>query len=62
MDKHCKGCVYYGGHSEPAMTCNYLFTEDRVRPCPPGAKCTVKIMRNHRKTVTDKERDGKNNG
>ena len=44
MQKHCKGCVYLGGHPD-YRTCNYIFIEDKRRPCPPGKDCTVKKLK-----------------
>ena len=48
-DLYCCNCAYYGGHAEPAWTCNYIFIEDKMRPCPPGKGCTVKIKRKRAK-------------
>lgn len=47
-DKFCHDCVYMGvaGNGYIPM-CNYIFIEDKRRPCPPGEGCTVKL--------TDKE-------
>ena len=41
--KYCKDCVYYmGGFTK---FCQYIFVEDKRRPCPPGKDCTVKVKR-----------------
>lgn len=40
---NCKGCKYFGGHSEGAKCCNYIFDVGMKRPCPPGDECTVKV-------------------
>lgn len=41
----CEGCVYYRGDFETTKCCNYIFMEDKRRPCPPGKGCTVKMGR-----------------
>lgn len=41
----CAGCFHWRGWSENSICCNYIFDEDRRRPCPPGAECTVKRPR-----------------
>ena len=46
---YCEGCKYFGGHSKGAKCCNYIFDEDKRRPCPPGSKCTVKVVGKDRK-------------
>ena len=43
--RYCEGCVYYGGDYEITKCCNYIFIEDKRRPCPPGKDCTVKVKR-----------------
>lgn len=40
--KYCKGCYYWGGVNVGSVCCNYIFYEDRKRPCPPGKGCTEK--------------------
>ena len=45
MEHPCKGCHYYRGVNPGAKCCNYLLMTGKVRPCPPGKKCTVKILR-----------------
>lgn len=40
-DKACAGCRHYVRISSTWM-CNYWEDENRKRPCPPGAQCTVK--------------------
>lgn len=48
-DENCIGCRYYrllnGG---PQMYCNYIFEEDRKRPCDPGKDCTVRRIKSGR--------------
>ena len=39
---YCKGCVYRGIVQGSLPCCNYIFMEDKRRPCPPGEGCTVK--------------------
>ena len=41
----CEGCVYFFGDYEVNKCCNYIFIEDKRRPCPPGKDCTVRIER-----------------
>lgn len=41
QDHPCYGCIYFFG-SEGVECCNYIFMEDKRRPCPPGKDCTVK--------------------
>lgn len=42
--EYCKDCVYCGrpiiGNLRP---CNYLNVTDKMRPCPAGRGCTVKV-------------------
>lgn len=40
-DRACKGCIYFGWVARFGC-CNYIFMEDKRRPCPPGKGCTVK--------------------
>ena len=42
-DSYCKGCIYLGTIHKVLPWCKYLFMEDKRRPCPPGAGCTVKL-------------------
>lgn len=42
-DKYCDGCIYRGLIHGEFPWCKYLFTEDHMRPCPPGEGCTVKL-------------------
>ena len=43
--KHpCEGCIYLSMIGNSYLPCcNYIFMEDKRRPCPPGEGCTVKI-------------------
>lgn len=41
----CEGCIYYSADYEVNKCCNYIFIEDKRRPCPPGNDCTVRIER-----------------
>lgn len=49
-DKYCIGCRYYrtmyGGDQ---MYCDYIFAEDKKRPCDPGKDCTVRVKRKGKK-------------
>lgn len=47
----CDGCVYMGIVSGQMPCCNYIFMEDRKRPCPPGDRCTVKKTGKYKKAV-----------
>lgn len=42
-NSYCNGCVYKGIVQGHVPCCNYIFMEDKRRPCPPGAGCTVKL-------------------
>lgn len=52
-NKNCRNCVYFGGASDHVCTCNYIFMEDKMRPCPPGKGCTVKVKRKKRRLLAD---------
>lgn len=39
IESPCYGCLY---HSPTTNTCDFILIEDRRRPCPPGAECTVR--------------------
>ena len=41
-NSYCNGCVYKGIVQGNVPCCNYIFMEDKMRPCPPGEGCTVK--------------------
>ena len=42
-EKHpCDGCYYWRGNAEWSRCCNYVFDEDRLRPCEPGEGCLVR--------------------
>lgn len=41
-EKYCRDCYYWTGMNSGCYCCNYIFYEDRKRPCPPGKDCTVK--------------------
>lgn len=45
MQRHCKGCAYFGGENNVNNSCNYIFIEDKRRPCSPGKDCTVRKPR-----------------
>lgn len=40
MENNCTGCVYW---AKTTKSCDYIFVEDRMRPCPPGDACTVRL-------------------
>ena len=44
--RNCIDCFYWKsmGKSEDKC-CNYIFVEDKIRPCHPGDECTVKITK-----------------
>ncbi len=46
--ENCQDCILFGGNSETCKTCNYIFIKDKMRPCPPGDECTVKIPKKKR--------------
>lgn len=39
--EYCEGCAYWYCDNN-VKCCNYIFEEDRRRPCPPGKGCTVR--------------------
>lgn len=41
-NSYCNGCIYKGRVSFNTPCCDYIFIEDKMRPCPPGEGCTVK--------------------
>ena len=45
-NNNCDNCAYWvkmGAGQD--RYCSYLFKTDKIRPCPPGEGCTVKITR-----------------
>lgn len=34
-DSYCNGCIYKGVVHRQMPCCNYIFMEDKMRPCPP---------------------------
>lgn len=56
-DKYCHDCFFYGGQSEPALTCNYLLMRGKRRPCPPGKGCTVKERRGKKRRTQKDNRE-----
>ena len=54
-NKNCRNCAYFGGASDHVCSCNYIFIEDRMRPCPPGKGCTVKKKRSRRRKLADEK-------
>ena len=57
-NNYCNGCVYQGFVNGKVPCCNYIFMEDKRRPCPPGAGCTVKMTNREaqRKAAGDRKR------
>lgn len=53
-DSFCNGCVYKGLVQGHVPSCNYIFMEDKQRPCPPGKGCTVKVEGNYKATVEER--------
>lgn len=55
---YCNGCVYRGIVQGNVPCCNYIFMEDKRRPCPPGAGCTMKMTNRdaQRKAAGDRKR------
>lgn len=41
-NRNCRNCVYFGGAADHVCSCNYIFMEDKMRPCPHGSGCIVK--------------------
>lgn len=42
-DSYCRGCYYLLGGNSRLMSCDYFEKADKLRPCPAGKGCTVKI-------------------
>lgn len=57
-DSYCNGCIYKGVVENHLPCCNYIFMEDKMRPCPPGEGCTVKLTSKEIKKRKAKERRG----
>ena len=57
-DNYCKGCIY-SGKSQGLPCCRYVFVEDKLRPCPAGTGCTVKLTNKDVKRRNDEERKAK---
>lgn len=57
-DSYCKGCIY-SGKSQGLPCCRYVFVEDKLRPCPAGTGCTVKLTNKDVKRRNDEERKAK---
>lgn len=55
-DSYCKGCIYLGSLNSAIPWCKYVFMEDKLRPCPPGAGCTVKLTNKDVKRRNEEER------
>lgn len=53
-DSYCKGCIYVGKVNHFTLCCRYVFVEDKLRPCPPGKGCTVKVDGKHKATVEER--------
>lgn len=53
---YCNGCVYKGVVGGNTPCCNYIFMEDRMRPCPPGEGCTVKMTNQDARRLEAEER------
>ena len=50
---YCLPCVYY---ATTTMSCDYIFIEDKCRPCPAGAGCTARILKKDVKKKMGKPR------
>lgn len=44
----CCGCAYYFGAHEESLVCNYWDVVGKMRPCPPGLDCTVRVPKKRR--------------
>lgn len=51
----CAGCIYFGWANSYLGCCNYIFMEDKRRPCPPGKGCTVKQKKKKEKKVAEND-------
>ena len=50
---YCMPCIYYASST---MSCDYIFIEDKCRPCPAGTGCTVRILKKDVKKKMGKPR------
>ena len=55
-DSYCKGCIYKGIINGVTPWCKYVFMEDKLRPCPAGTGCTVKMTARDLKLLKAKEK------
>ena len=58
-NSYCNGCVYKGIVQGHVPCCNYIFMEDKRRPCPPGEGCAVKTTNREARRKTAEERKRK---
>lgn len=63
-DPFCHDCTYRGIVCENLYCCNYLLRTGKIRPCSPGAGCTVKvpIKVKRRKKKMNNPKGNKSNG
>ena len=54
-DSYCRGCIY-SGKSQGLPCCQYVFMEDKLRPCPAGTGCTVRITNQEVRRRNEEER------
>lgn len=73
VDEYCEGCYYRAFFPALGWGCEYLVMTEKRRPCPSGAGCTVKLVKDrvgtknaeHRKTIlaveamTDEEKEAR---
>lgn len=58
-NSYCNGCIYKGLVQGHVPCCNYIFMEDKRRPCPPGEGCTVKMTNREAQRKAAEERKRK---
>ena len=55
-DSYCKGCIYRGIINGTIPWCKYVFMEDKLRGCPPGTGCTVRMTDKDVKRCKEQEK------
>lgn len=52
MANNCATCHYHG-KCDGRICCDYLLMTGKIRPCPAGKGCTVKIPKSSNKKKTN---------
>ena len=62
-DRYCDSCIYstvFAGSFN--KICNYLLYTDKIRPCPPGEGCTVRVKSRAKRQRKLNKKKGEQNG